>query len=456
MRHYRLRNIFILVTSYVFYGWWDWRFLLLIAFSSGVDFWVGIMLSRTEQDRIRKACLFTSLGCNLGLLFAFKYFDFFVQSLVGSLALIGVDISNSTPLLDWVLPVGISFYTFQTLSYTIDVYRKKLEPTRDVIAFFAYVSFFPQLVAGPIERASRLLPQFLRREVKFDPHYAYDGLRMILWGLFLKAVLADSLAIHVDAIFGVKEEMQASLRLLGLVYFSFQIMGDFAGYSLIARGVARLLGFDLMVNFRTPYFSRDIAEFWRRWHISLSSWFKDYVYIPLGGSHGGRMKAFRNVMIVFLVSGLWHGANMTFVIWGLIHALLYIPLMLGGRNRIHCNAIAPGACLPKADEFMRILMTFVFVTIAWVFFRAESVGHALSYLGGMCDWTLFSMPHTHRSGLVLIVLTLLVEWCDRNRDTPLKWDILPRSARWGLYSLLASLLYYRGYFGEQQFIYFQF
>ena len=331
------QNLLIVVVSYVFYGWWDWRFLSLLFFSSSVDYWVGLVLEREQSPSKRKLYLWASLGTNLALLMFFKYYNFFVDNFVIAFTFFGINISARS--LNIILPVGLSFYTFQSMSYGIDVYRRKLKPTKDFVTFLAFVSFFPQLVAGPIERATHLLPQFYIKR-NFDYDKAVDGLRQALWGFFKKMVIADNCAVHADMIFNNSSEYTGSTLLLGAFFFAFQIYGDFSGYSDIAIGISRLFGFDLMKNFNFPYFSRDIAEFWRRWHISLSTWFRDYLYYPLGGSRGGVLKTIRNTLIVFLVSGFWHGANWTFVVWGLLNALYFMPLVLS-----HRNFCAGGICL---------------------------------------------------------------------------------------------------------------
>jgi D-alanyl-lipoteichoic acid acyltransferase DltB (MBOAT superfamily) len=448
------RNWFLLLASYVFYGWWDWRFLSLIFVSSVLDYAVALLLGRESQASKRKALLFCSLFCNLGMLFFFKYFNFFSDSLQAACGRLGIELGEVT--LNVVLPVGISFYTFQTLSYTIDIYRRRMEPTKDLVAFLAYVSFFPQLVAGPIERAEKLLPQFFRKAIPFDYHFAMDGLRMILWGFFLKAVLADNLAPYVESIFQPGSEYGGSTRALGLVYFAFQIFGDFAGYSLIARGVARLFGFDLMVNFRAPYFSRDIAEFWRRWHISLSTWFRDYVYIPLGGNRGTTAAAIGNIFVVFVLSGLWHGANWTFLVWGLVNALLYVPIFVFGLHRKNNGGIAEGRLLPGLRDACFMALNFSVVCLAWTFFRAENLGHAIEYLSQLFSPSLFSIPQSFRGGLPWIGLAVVVEWFDRDKDVPIRFAEVPKAVRWFLYLALLSVIFYRGYFSGREFIYFQF
>ncbi|MTI38279.1 MBOAT family protein, partial [Fulvivirga lutimaris] len=329
-RHLKAQNFFLLFVSYVFYGWWDWRFLSLIAFSSLVDFIAGQQIEKSKTKTRRRFFLWSSILTNLGFLGFFKYFNFFSESFTDLLQLIGFQANLWS--LNVILPVGISFYTFQTMSYTIDLYRGHLKAEKDLVAFFAYVSFFPQLVAGPIERAVNLLPQF-KISRKFTYKNGADGMRLIFWGLFKKVVIADNCAIFVDEVFLNYTQASSSELILGSFFFAFQIYGDFSGYSDIAIGTAKLLGFNLMTNFKTPYFSRDMAEFWRRWHISLSTWFRDYVYIPLGGSRVNKKRAVINTFIIFIVSGFWHGANWTFIIWGALNALYFLPLLLLGKNR---------------------------------------------------------------------------------------------------------------------------
>lgn len=449
-----IQNLILLVASYVFYGWWDWRFLSLIFISSLADYLIGIQLKSESREPRRKLFLSLSLGLNLGMLGFFKYFNFFVENFVEAFSFFGMSISPTS--LHIILPVGISFYTFQTLSYTIDVYRRKLEPTSDVVAFFAYVSFFPQLVAGPIERATNLIPQFTR-ERNFDYHRAVDGGRQILWGLFKKMVIADNCAMIVNQIFDNYEDHTGSTLLLGGILFAFQIYGDFSGYSDIAIGTSRLFGFDLMKNFAFPYFSRDIAEFWRRWHISLSTWFRDYLYIPLGGSKGGTWMKVRNTFIIFLVSGFWHGANWTFVAWGFLNALYFLPLLLGNRNRRYTGDIAEGKILPGAREAIQILTTFLITVLAWVFFRAESIGQALDYLSGMASLSLFSVPDllTLKLG-ALLSLFIGVEWIHRTGEYGLQLsNKIPKVINWGIYyGIILMILEFGG--EPQEFIYFQF
>ena len=349
-RRVRWQNLFVVAASYLFYGWWDWRFLLLIAFTTLCSYASGIAISHpTTQQRKRgltpKFFLWANIILNLLILCIFKYYDFFAQSFVD--AFLGGKADHL--LLHLVLPVGISFYTFQALSYSIDVYRGTMKPTRDLVAFFAYVSFFPQLVAGPIERATSLLPQF-EQSRQFDYRQCVDGLRQMLWGFFKKMVVADSCALYVDQIFAHPDWFNSTSLLLAAALFTIQIYGDFSGYSDIAIGCAKLFGISLRRNFNVPYFSRDIAEFWRRWHISLTTWFRDYIYIPLGGSRVSKGRIVLNTFVIFLVSGLWHGANWTFVAWGAYHALLFLPLILLGKNRRHTDTVAAERALPSLRE----------------------------------------------------------------------------------------------------------
>ena len=447
-----LQNLMILIASYVFYGWWDWRFLSLIFISSITDYAIGIGLDKSKSEKKRKLLLSISLLINIGLLGFFKYFNFFIDSFIDLFSTFGFSINARS--LSIILPVGISFYTFQTLSYTIDIYRSKIKPTKDIIAFFAFVSFFPQLVAGPIERAANLLPQFKEKRF-FEYDKAVDGLRQILWGLFKKIVIADSCAKNVDLIFANYNTLSGSILFLGTIYFAFQIYGDFSGYSDIAIGTARLFGFDIMRNFACPYFSRDIAEFWRRWHISLSTWFRDYVYIPLGGSYVNKLKHIRNILITFVVSGFWHGANWTFIVWGFIHGLYYIPLMLFNKQKKQTGIVAQTRPFPSIKETYQILTTFFFTLIAWVFFRAETIQHAFSYLTHMFSTSLFEFPEGQKNNIILIIILLIIEWFHRKKEHGLQLDKYPTFIRWTIYCVLSLVIL--NYFGEEKtFIYFQF
>ncbi len=457
-KNLKIQNFFLLVVSYIFYGWWDWRFLSLIVFSSFVDYLTGIKLDSETNIKKRRLYLSISILVNLGFLGFFKYYNFFVDNLIESFRLFGKELEIGT--LKIILPVGISFYTFQTMSYTIDVYRQKLKPTRNIIDFFTYVSFFPQLVAGPIERATHLLPQFYKKR-EFTHEQGSEGLKLILWGLFKKMVIADTCAQYANTIFSQHETLAGTTLILGSIYFAFQIYGDFSGYSDIAIGTGRLFGFNLMTNFRTPYFSRDIAEFWRRWHISLSSWFRDYLYIPLGGSKVNRARVIRNTFIIFIVSGFWHGANWTFIVWGLLNAVYFFPLLISKRNRNHLGDIAPEKLFPAIKDLFQISGTFTLTCIAWIFFRAENITHALSYIKNIFINSTFHpgqfLVYIKWSFLLLFMLFIIIEWTNRNRKHALDFgnNHLSRPFRWGLYYLLVTAILFWG--GEQQsFIYFQF
>ena len=454
-KNIRASNVFLLICSYIFYGWWDWRFLSLIVISSFADYLIGIGLTKTSRNSQRKLLLTASIVVNLGFLGFFKYFNFFSESFSDAFTLLGSHIE--THRLNIILPVGISFYTFQTLSYTIDVYRKKLEPTKDIIAFFTFVSFFPQLVAGPIERASNLLPQFAKRRV-FSYAKAADGLRQILWGMFKKVVIADNCAEYANLVFNNSSEYSGSSLLLGAFFFAFQIYGDFSGYSDIAIGTARLFGINLRRNFNYPYFSRDIAEFWRRWHISLSTWFRDYLYIPLGGSRVNKWAAIRNTFIIFIVSGFWHGANWTFICWGALNALYFVPLMLFGLNRKNIDTVAKGKLLPGPSEIFKMGITFLMVILAWIFFRANDVGHAFSIFGEIFSSSIFSLPQEFPAKVTLaIAIFVLIEWLGREQEYAIEKVFInyPRFLRFGFYyTILLTIIIFGG--SQQEFIYFEF
>lgn len=460
-KNVRYQNLWIVISSYIFYGWWDYRFLSLIAFSTLVDFSVGRLLGKSENQKARKQLLAISVVVNLGFLGFFKYYNFFLDNFISAFRFFGSDLNASS--LDIVLPVGISFYTFQTLSYTIDVYRRQIQPTDDIIAFSSYVCFFPQLVAGPIERATQLLPQFLN-ERKFDYNNAVLGLRQMLWGFFKKMVVADNCSQFANHIFNNSEELNGSSLVLGSIFFAFQIYGDFSGYSDIAIGTSRLFGVDLMRNFAFPYFSRDIAEFWRRWHISLSTWFRDYLYIPLGGSRGGIWMKVRNTFIIFVVSGFWHGANWTFIVWGALNALFFLPLMLMNKNRNHLSIVALHSRFPSPKELLSILLTFCLTLIAWIFFRAENLSHAIQYIDGIFSYSLFAVPNVELSlrlaqTLVFIFLLLMIEWKYRGHEFPFDFrDEKSKTSKLNRYlvyiGLVIIIVVFKG--GQQEFIYFQF
>lgn len=450
-----LQNLFVVVASYVFYGWWDWRFLLLITFTSLWAFFSGCALRKVAYKGLAaKWILASALVVNLGILGIFKYYNFFMEQAVALLNAIGFQAHPTS--LRIILPVGISFYTFQALSYVIDVYRNGLKPTRNVVAFLAFVSFFPQLVAGPIERATNLLPQFQRPRY-FNYPMAVEGCRQMLWGFVKKLLVADNCAYAANALLGNDNPSSISLW-AGMLCFTLQIYGDFSGYSDIAIGCSKLFGIRLMRNFNMPYFSRDIAEFWRRWHISLTTWFRDYLYIPLGGSRCGTWKKVRNTFVIFTVSGLWHGANWTFVAWGAFHAVCFLPLLLTGHNRKHVSdTVAEGRWFPNFGELWRMGLTFFVVVIGWTFFRAPDIVTAFAWLGEMLVPLDFRVANVNLSwvipGIPLAVALILAEWCNRRHIMPL----LPQTPvlRWVIYLLLLCAI---GYWQapSQTFIYFQF
>lgn len=457
----KLQNYLIVIASYIFYGWWDWRFLSLILFSTVVDYSVGLLLGYESNKRKRVLLLWASIIINFGFLGFFKYYNFFLDNFISAFTLFGLHINSNS--LNIILPVGISFYTFQTLSYTIDIYNNKLSPTKDFISFAAFVSFFPQLVAGPIERASMLLPQFYTKR-EFDYLKAINGLRQILWGLFKKIVIADNCAEYANQIFNNSSMYSGSTLIVGALFFTFQIYGDFSGYSDIAIGTARLFGFELMKNFNYPYFSRDIAEFWRRWHISLTTWFRDYLYIPLGGSRVKNSLKIRNTFIVFILSGFWHGANWTFIFWGLLNALYFIPLLLTKQNRRNVDIVAQGRLLPSYKEFISMLFTFSITVFAWIFFRAENIEHAFSYISGIVAPTVIDKPDIaisfqFISTIFFIIILLIAEWINRENQFALDFQnkILIKSSflRRVIYvAIIFSIFVFGG--GQQDFIYFQF
>ncbi len=443
----KFQNIILLLSSYIFYGWWDYRFLALIFTSTMIDYMVGIQLDKSNIKSVKKRWLLLSIFFNIGLLGFFKYYNFFIHSFMDSLALMGYSINNSW-MLNIILPVGISFYTFQTLSYTIDIYKEKLKPTKDFISFAAFVSFFPQLVAGPIERASNLLPQIMNSRI-----YTYKtlstGVKLTIWGFFLKLVVADRAALYVNAVYNNIENHDGLSFITATLFFSFQIYGDFAGYSLIAIGVAKMFGINLMKNFDRPYFSASISEFWSRWHISLSTWFKDYVYIPLGGNRTKKMRWLFNLFITFLISGLWHGANWTFVIWGALNGVYLIIEELLTKKR--------------KTGLLDIFLTFILINFAWVFFRAKNLEGAFSIIE-----KIFTKPGSLYIGsgddvtasfyTVLAISLLLIVEIKREFFNSLfsisnnKFQIIRLTS----YSILVFIILYLGVFGESQFIYFQF
>ena len=477
-----LQNLFVVVASYIFYGWWDWRFLILIAITTVLSFLSGIGIEKAPTQRGKKAVMIANIVVNLGILGVYKYYDFFAREFA---ELIGIE--SDFLLLHLILPVGISFYTFQALSYSIDVYRKQIEPSHDIISFTAFLSFFPQLVAGPIERATNLLPQFQKKRT-FDYAQAVDGMRQILWGLFKKIVVADNCATYVDTVFADLSNQSGSTLVLAAVLFTFQIYGDFSGYSDIAIGTAKLFGIKLMRNFNVPYFSRDIAEFWRRWHISLTTWFRDYVYIPLGGSRPNipeaiRLKgdkaiearytkwiAVRNTFIIFLLSGFWHGANWTFVLWGAYHALLFVPLLLMNKNRRYRDTVAtitlPDGTiktkwLPSFKEAGQMLLTFALVVFGWIIFRAVDIHQFGEVVSTICSDSLFTIPFLKTRSfyvplVINIIILLSVEWINRRETYGLSKISSRRYIRYIVYYALIFMIIYAQPSSDATFIYFQF
>ena len=451
----KIQNLLLLAASYFFYACWDWRFLFLLVFSTFLDYYTGLRIHNAANSKLRKLWLVISVVVNLGFLISFKYYNFFIESFAALISVAGFNPNFSS--LNVILPVGISFYTFHGLSYVFDIYNRKIIPTTNGVNYSLFVSFFPLLVAGPIERATHLLPQ-VEVPRKFDRSKTIDGLRQILWGLFKKVVIADSCADFANQIFNHSGDYSGSSLVMGALFFTFQIYCDFSGYSDIALGTARLFGFELLRNFSFPYFSRDIAEFWRRWHISLSSWFRDYLYIPLGGSKGGTWMKVRNTFIIFIVSGFWHGANWTFIIWGALNAIYFLPLLLTNQNRTNLEIVAQGKLVPTLKEFLNMGITFSLTVFAWIFFRAENVSHALSYISGIFTSSLFSFPTVFPLSLLgLLFVFFFIEWTGRERQyaiahTGFKWA---RPLRWTFYYVLFFLIFlYAG--KEQQFIYFQF
>ncbi|MCR5444422.1 MAG: MBOAT family protein [Bacteroidales bacterium] len=445
-RQLRWQNLLVVVASYIFYGWWNWRFLLLIAFTSACSYVSGLLIG---SNHWRKLALWGNIAVNLAILGLFKYYNFFAAELASLLGCSGDNV-----MLHLILPVGISFYTFQALSYSIDVYKRKLEPTHDVVAFFAYVSFFPQLVAGPIERATNLLPQF-QRQRQFDYATSVDGIRQMLWGFFKKVVVADNCAIFVDDIWGNPAGQSSITLAVAAALFSIQIYCDFSGYSDIAIGTAKLFGIRLMRNFKLPYFSHDIAEFWRRWHISLTTWFRDYVYIPLGGSRVSKVKVVRNTFVIFLVSGLWHGANWTFLAWGAFHAILFLPLILMGKNRKYTDTIADDRWLPNLKELGQMILTFILSTIGWILFRSQSIGEAGVFYRELFTGGLTGTNLPLRA-IGLAVIMLVVEWVQRHREHGLDMARVHSGVlRYLCYLMVLGMIFMYGVFNET-FIYFQF
>ncbi len=453
--NHKIQNALLLVSSYFFYACWDWRFLFLLMFSTLLDFFTALKMQDASSKKIKKFWFWLSIIINLGFLGVFKYYNFFTENFAEMISHLGLKVNPWT--LSVILPVGISFYTFHGLSYVIDIYYDRIKAERSFIDYAVFVSFFPLLVAGPIERATHLLPQ-IKTTRTFDYAKAVDGMRQILWGLFKKIVIADNCAEFANDIFNHSSEYSGSTLLLSAIFFTFQIYGDFSGYSDIALGTARLFGMDLLRNFAFPYFSRDIAEFWRRWHISLSSWFKDYLYIPLGGSKGGTWLKIRNTFIIFLVSGFWHGANWTFIVWGALNAVYFLPLLLTNKNRNNLETVAQGRLLPSFKELVSMIITFGLTVLAWIFFRANSIKHAVGYIAGIFSKSFFSLPDVlPKKMIAIIAIFISIEWLGREQlyaieNLGLRWG---RVLRYLFYFLIIISLFWLGG-KEQQFIYFQF
>lgn len=455
----KLQNSLLLISSYFFYACWDWRFMFLLIFSTLLDYYTGLKMQDAKNQQQKRFWLWLSIIINLGFLGVFKYYNFFAESFAEAVSHFGWQVSPL--LIKVILPVGISFYTFHGLSYVIDIYHSKIKAERNFIDYAVFVSFFPLLVAGPIERATHLLPQ-IKVARTFDYYKAVDGLRQIIWGLFKKIVIADNCAEYANQIFNNSADMSGSNLVLGALFFTFQIYGDFSGYSDIALGTARLFGIELLRNFSYPYFSRDIAEFWRRWHISLSSWFKDYLYIPLGGSKGGNIMRIRNTFIIFIVSGFWHGANWTFIAWGFLNALFIMPSIVLKTNRNNIDIVASGKLFPNRKEAFQMIVTFSLTVFAWIFFRANNIEHAFSYISGIFSPSLFSIPKIAGMGhammtLLFVAVFLMIEWYGRQEQYAIaklgvNWKPALRYAMY--YAIIISIFWFGG--KEQQFIYFQF
>jgi alginate O-acetyltransferase complex protein AlgI len=455
----RLQNILLLVSSYFFYACWDWRFMFLLIFSTSLDYFTGIKIYDASSKKRKTFWLWLSICVNLGFLGVFKYYNFFAAQFADGLNLLGLKANLGS--IQVILPVGISFYTFHGLSYVLDLYKNRIKPERNFVNYSVFVSFFPLLVAGPIERATHLLPQIIKNR-EFDYSKAVDGLRQILWGLFKKIVIADNCAEYANTIFNNSADYSGSTLVLGALFFTFQIYCDFSGYSDIALGTARLFGIDLLRNFAFPYFSRDIAEFWRRWHISLSSWFKDYLYIPLGGSKGGMWMKIRNTFIIFLVSGFWHGANWTFIVWGFLNALYIMPSIIFNTHRNNLDIVAKGKYLPTIKDSFNIGLTFSLTVFAWIFFRAANVTHAFKYISEIFSSSLFTIPHFSELRKVLIIgflilIFMIIEWFGRDEQYAiaklgLNW---PNPLRYSFYYIIIlAIVTFKG--DTNQFIYFQF
>ena len=438
------QNAFLLAASYVFYGWWDWRFLGLILITTLTTFFTALPIGGNSRRAVRRGFVAANVVVNLGILATFKYFNFFADVLRDLLGALGLH--ADWPTLNILLPVGISFYTFQAISYTIDVYRGKTKATRQLLPFMTYIAFFPQLVAGPIERADHLMPQ-LTSPRRFDCGQAVTGMRQILWGLAKKVLIANTMGNYLDTMLYNPLAMNAWTIVLAAILFAIQIYADFSGYSDIAIGSARLLGIELVANFRYPYFSRSMREFWQRWHISLMSWFREYVYIPLGGSRRGKWRTCLNIMVVFALSGLWHGADATFVIWGTVNGLMLLPSVFMSRRETTAHA--------SWRDLPRCLGVFALAAIMFLIFRANNLDH----LGQMChtlaygNWAALPMG---LSAMLYIAPFVVVEWLGRKQEFPLKHLPIPTAVRWLIYWGLSLAILFSSTHDTQQFIYFQF
>jgi len=465
-RSLNLQNLFIVIASFVFYGWWDWRFLILLSTSAIVDYILAIQIDKTSNYKKKKIFLSLSIVTNLSILFFFKYFNFFVENFIKAFQFLGFRFSPLS--LKIILPIGISFYIFKTIGYTIDVSREKLRPARNIVDYFAFLSFFPQLLAGPIDRATHLLPQFYSKRV-FSYALAVDGFKQILWGLFKKAVIADNCAVFANNIFDNSALYSGSTLVIGALFFTIQIYADFSGYSDIAIGTSRLFGFDSMRNFAFPYFSRDIIEFWRRWHISLTSWLTDYVFTPLSikWRNTGKVGIGVALFITFLLCGFWHGANWTFIVWGVLNAMYFAPFLLLKSKKKRTDIVAKGKLLPSLKELVQMGLTFSLTVFAWIFFRASDLHHAICYIRSIGKGLLHKSSYVETVNLVywnlgfkiliLIILFFIVEWFGREQQYAIahigvKWY---RPIRWAMYYIIIISIFYFA-ISQQQFIYFQF
>jgi D-alanyl-lipoteichoic acid acyltransferase DltB (MBOAT superfamily) len=462
--NYKVQNILLLVASYYFYACWDYRFLFLLIFSTFLDYFTGLRIDKAKSKKFKLFWLWLSIVVNLGFLGVFKYYNFFAHSFVEALTQFGLQINPGT--INVILPVGISFYTFHGLSYVIDIYKNRIKHEKSFVNYSVFVSFFPLLVAGPIERATHLLPQIVKKR-EFNYSRAVDGMRQILWGLFKKIVIADNCAEYANLIFNNSANYSGSTLILGAVLFAFQIYCDFSGYSDIALGTARLFGIELLRNFAFPYFSRDIAEFWRRWHISLSSWFRDYVYIPLGGSKGGIWMKIRNTFIIFLLSGFWHGANWTFIVWGALNAIYFLPLLIFSKNRQNLEPVAKGRIFPRLKELFSMIATFGLTVFAWIFFRADSISHAINYIFDLVKGLLSKGNYIQTINFIywdigvaipiIVVIFIFIEWIGREQKHAIESLFLKRNVIFRYlfyYLIIICIFYFSG--KEQAFIYFQF